>query len=350
MEYPLTTTTEPLPQTPTASELIPWQGIPADRNPALVYLASLAAGSRRTMRQALNTVAEILTAGRCDLVTLPWGALHFQHTQAVRAALQEKYNAATANKMLAALRQTLRAAWNLGYLTAEEYQRAVDLKPITGEQPEAATGRALKFGEWVALLSICSADASPAGVRDAAMIALFKIAGLRRAEMAALNLEDYDREQQTLTVRGKRNKTRVIPIEDAGALDALADWLYSLFLKGVRQEMAGPLFTRITKGGQVTRERLTDQGIYYILDTRRQQAKLAPFTPHDLRRTFAGDLLDAGVDLSTVQKLMGHANANTTAGYDRRGERAKRDAVRKLHVPYQRRFEGMVGDVCLWYD
>ncbi|HEY5868383.1 MAG TPA: integrase, partial [Candidatus Tectomicrobia bacterium] len=76
--------------------MIPWQSIPADRNPALVYLASLAAGSRRTMRQALNVVAEILTVGRCDLVTLPWSALRFQHTQAVRAALQERYNAATA--------------------------------------------------------------------------------------------------------------------------------------------------------------------------------------------------------------------------------------------------------------
>lgn len=43
-----------------------------------------------------------------------------------------------------------------------------------------------------------------------AMIAMFKIAGLRCAEMAALNLEDYDQEQQTLTIRGKRNKTRVI--------------------------------------------------------------------------------------------------------------------------------------------
>jgi integrase/recombinase XerD len=83
--------------------------------------------------------------------------------------------------------------------------------------------------------------------------------------------------------------------------------------------LAGPLFTRILKGGRITAERLSDQGVYHILDIRRQQANMASFTPHDLRRTFAGDLLDAGVDLSTVQKLMGHANANTTSGYDRRG-------------------------------
>lgn len=313
--------------------------IPADRNPALVYLASLAAGSRRTMRQALDMIATIITTGGCDHVTLPWGALRFQHTQAVRAVLQEKYEAATANKMLSALRQTLRAAWNLGYMTAEEYQRAINFRAVTGEKPEAAVGRALKFGEWIGLFAMCAADASPAGVRDAAVIALFKIAGLRRAEMAALSLEDYDATNHNLTIHGKRNKTRVVPIEDAGALDALADWLYLLFNGGDRQTMTGPLFTRILKGGSITTERLTDQGIYHILDARRQEARIATFTPHDLRRTFAGDLLDAGVDLSTVQKLMGHANANTTSGYDRRGERAKRDAVRKLHVPYQRRFK-----------
>jgi site-specific recombinase XerD len=83
---------------------------------------------------------------------------------------------------------------------------------------------------------------------------------------------------------------------------------------------------------------LATQGIYHILNTRSREAHTAKFTPHDLRRTFAGDLLDAGADLATVQKLMGHANANTTAGYDRRGEQAKRNAVKKLHVPYQRRF------------
>jgi integrase/recombinase XerD len=148
----------------STTELAPVTNLPSQQNPGLVYLASLSPGSRRSMRQALDVIADSLTSGMCDHRSMPWGALRFQHTQAVRAILLEKYSAATANKMLAALKQTLRAAWSLGYMDAEAYQRAIDLKSVKGEKPDAAAGRALSFGEWLGLFAACQSDPGPAGV------------------------------------------------------------------------------------------------------------------------------------------------------------------------------------------
>jgi hypothetical protein len=55
-----------------------------------------------------------------------------------------------------------------------------------------------------------------------------------------------------------------------------------------------------------------------------------------MRRTTAGDLLDVGADIVTVQKILGHSSPATTARYDRRPEETKRKAISLLHVPYQR--------------
>jgi integrase len=361
-------------------ELVPAVNLSADQNPARIYLASLGQSSRRTVTHDLGVIAALLagvnpaetTKAEQDVLidAAPWLSVRAQEVTVVRAWLSNHYAAPTANKALSALRGTLKEARRLVRRAAQESQvsagsthsamrialasqamqdalqdaiEAATKLPGEDTTTQAERGRALTFGELMALMAVCAADPTPAGVRDAAIIALMRVTGLRRAEVAGLDVTAYDRQAQRLTVTGKRNKTRVIPIEDPGTRGALADWLH---LRGAEP---GAMFARIDRvaGGSYAIARrpdngqpagLTDQAIYYILDERRQQAGVEPFTPHDLRRTFAGDLLDAGADLATAQKLMGHGNPATTAGYDRRTEQVKRKAVAALSVPYTRRY------------
>ena len=309
----------------------------ADKHPALVYLASLGASSRRTMGQSLNAIAATLglepahndDGKEITYMFVPWGAMRYEHTQAIRTQLAERFSATTANRHLSALRGVLKEAWRLGYVGADDYQRAVDLKPVKGQKvKQAETGRHLDSGEIKGLIDACY-DGTQAGVRDAAIIAVGYGCGLRRSEIADLTLADYDIEKQALLIReGKGNKQRVAYVP-GGTSAALDGWI------SIRGNEAGPLFYSVRRGDNMESKGLTDQAVYNILASRADKAGIKRFTPHDLRRTFAGDLLDAGEDISTVQKMMGHSNVNTTAGYDRRDSRAKKKAASKLHVPYR---------------
>jgi len=131
-------------------------------------------------------------------------------------------------------------------------------------------------------------------------------------------------------VTGKGDKEREVPLPP-GAVLALADWL------AVRGDWEGSLFVAVNKGGRLGRRRMTEQAVYGILQKRATEAGVDDLSPHDLRRTYVGDLLDRGADIATVQKLAGHADVSTTARYDRRGGAARRAAADLLHIPYARR-------------
>lgn len=190
-------------------------------NPAAVYLASLAPGSRPTMRRALEVIAGVLTQGAVhDVDAVPWHRIRFEHAAAVRSELAARYAFSTVNRQLSALRGVLKAAWRLGLMSAEEYRRAADVQRVTGERVVA--GRAVEAGELAALLGTCEQDAR--GIRDAAIIAMLYAGGLRRAELVGLDLSHYERAEGggRLTVKGKGNKERVVPLA-GGAARALDD-------------------------------------------------------------------------------------------------------------------------------
>ena len=321
-----------------ASEIIPTTGTtdlieyspkPLDQNPAAVYLGGLnSKRSQATQKQALEVLAELIT-GAPDLLSCNWAALRFQHTARARSVLANRYAPATANRILSALRGVLKAAWRLGYLTAEDYARAVDLDGVTGETLPA--GRALGSGEIAAILGACADDPTPAGARDAAIFVTMYPGGLRREEVVGLDLGDFDPETGALTVRhGKRNKARIAYLAN-GAGRAMVDWLV------VRGNEPGPLFWPINKGGNLHPRRMTNQAVYNVLAKRGEQAGVTNFSPHDLRRTVISDLLDAGADIATVARLAGHSSVTTTQRYDRRPEAAKAKAANLLHVPYHGR-------------
>lgn len=303
---------------------------PADEQPALVYVATLGKSSQRTMYSALVLIAGLLSRSQCTPLTLPWGNLRRAHVIAVRAWLVEHKAPATGNRMLAALKGVLKEAWRMGQIDRETYARAIDIPTIAGTPREQAAGRALSRSEKLAILDLLDTD-KPIDIRNTAIFGLAAYGGLRRAEIASLTVDAYDPTTSAMHVIGKGRKARVIYIA-AGVDNALADWLT------LRQQTPGPLFTQILKNGRIVPHGITPEAIYAIMLDLQQRAGLRRFTPHDLRRTFAGDLLDEGVDIATVQKLMGHSNTNTTGRYDRRGERAKRAAIRLLHMPYECKF------------
>ena len=119
-----------------------------------------------------------------------------------------------------------------------------------------------------------------------------------------------------------------------GSQLALDDWLK------VRGEVDGPLFVPVLKGGRIQASRMSAQAVYGAVKKRAKDAGVDDFSPHDLRRSFVGDLLDAGADVSMVQRLAGHAQVTTTQRYDRRPEAAKKKAAGLIHVPYQGRRPG----------
>jgi site-specific recombinase XerD len=309
-------------ETPISMDLV---AVPrrADEHPVAVYLANLAPGSRRTMKQSLEVVAKMFDR---TILNLRWQDLRYQHVQFVRSRLAEHYAPNTANKILTALRGVLHEAKKLGLMSAEDYMNARDIKAVKGKR--VPKGRALTEEEIKKLFSVLDCK-TLSGTRDTAMLAVMISTGVRRNELTGLMLKSYNKEEKTIFIRGKGNKERVVNMKDATL--AIEKWLV---MRGPGKP-EDPLFLPIDQWGHIFPRRLSDLAITFRLEDIAEKADVKKFAAHDMRRTFITRLLDAGADMGTVRNLAGHEDMNTTAKYDRRDDRAKKAAVELLPpLPY----------------
>ena len=241
--------------------------------------------------------------------------------------MADQYAVATANASLAAVRGSLKLAWLSGDLSQDDYARRMEsLKNVQGE---SAPGRALNAVEVGKLFAAAASGNSPAAsARDAALLAMLYGLGLRRAEAATVELDDYGNVTGTLCVMGKGRRERLVYATN-GTAAALTAWLK---LRGTED---GPILAPVTKAGDVLAGKgMTGQAIAARIRRLSELAGLGKIGPHVLRRSFATQLLSGGNDLAAVADCMGHANTNTTRIYDRRGESSKMAAVATLAVPY----------------
>ncbi len=116
--------------------------------------------------------------------------------------------------MLSALRGVLKQTWRLGLIDADAYRRAADVENF--RMSNLLSGRALAQDEISRLFAVCAEDPTPKGARDAAMLAVFYSCGLRRGELARLDVADFAPDDGLIVVHGKRRKQRTVYLTEDG--------------------------------------------------------------------------------------------------------------------------------------
>lgn len=256
--------------------------------------------SRHTLRAYTTEVRRLAESPECTRS----GGLDGIDALALRgylAGFHRTHRASSRNRRLAALRSFFRFRVLVGA------RRADPSDGLPGPRAERRIPQPLAPLECEGLIEKRDPERNQRiEARDRALLEVLYGAGLRVGEAVSLDVRDYDRHRRELRVRGKGDKERVVPLpgQSHASLDA---YLALRERPGLNSE---PMFLR-ARGG-----RLSDRWVGVML--RRRLAALGVArraSPHTLRHSCATHLLDADVDLRSIQELLGHARLSTTQRY-----------------------------------
>jgi len=235
--------------------------------------------------------------------------------------------AATVARRLSAIRQLYR------FLYAEGQRKDDPAAVLEGPKRVRALPKTLTLSEVDRLLRVATIvdPAAPLPVRLraarlACLVEMLYATGLRVSELVALPASAARHDARVIVVRGKGNKERLVPLNDA-AKRATAAYL-ALLAQSVPEAKSKWLFPSFGESGHLTRQHLARE--LKILAAA-AGLRVSQVSPHVLRHAFASHLLHNGADLRVVQTLLGHADISTTQIYTHVLEERLKSLVRDLH-------------------
>ena len=162
-------------------------------------------------------------------------------------------------------------------------------------------------------------------VRNRLIIVLLYGLGLRRAELVGINLDDFSPKRDTLKVRGKGGKERIIPVLRYVA-EQIEDYLQEISRSKICIKEKKALI--LSKKGEPISQRTVQRIVNRVLKSSGVQGKSSP---HVLRHTFATHLLNEDADLREIQELLGHSSLRATQVYTHNDIRRLRDVYLAAH-------------------
>ncbi len=215
---------------------------------------------------------------------------------------QARYARRTISRRFSAVR-----SW-YSYLTDEGHITSNPSAVLTAPKPPARLPRLVPAEQLEALLEAPDIS-TPEGVRDQAVLELLYASGLRVSELSGLRLADLDLAQGQVTVTGKGDKQRIVPLHRI-ASDAIRRYLAGARPGLARKDSPDSVFLS-TRGNTLSTDAIRRSFKRYVASVGGADS----LTPHSMRHTFATHLLESGADLRTVQELLGHVALSTTQIY-----------------------------------
>jgi integrase/recombinase XerD len=294
------------------------------------------------MAAELGASANTLSAYRADLEScadfLKSRATHFlaATTDDLRAYFESldtgDFKASTIARRMSAIRNLFR------FLLAENKRHDDPAAILSGPKRTRPLPKVLSIADVDALLgqarmlAECPDQSDAARLRATRLWCLLEVVyatGLRVSELVALPSTAARRDVHMLTVRGKGDKERLVPLNET-AKTAMAAYLSARAALPAPQQKQGSkwLFASSGETGHLTRQHFARE-----LKELAAAAGIAPrrISPHVLRHAFASHLLHNGADLRIVQTLLGHADISTTQIYTHVIEERLKNIVRDLH-------------------